>query len=182
MSLIHFRHFRCPNQNTSIDHVAFFDFWPFLIFSTILQCCDPCYSDDRAEIDESSAYDASTSNLSSIECLHVCQIKLDHLQAHIHWHLKSINSSTKLSHCLQYLKNASNAKLLHGFVKVVTWICQVVTWIFQVVICISRPLPHQTKLMFDQYFEAASFDISFLFGNSQLGPKTVFLPNFVEIV
>ena len=104
MSLIHFRHFRCPNQSTSIDHVAFFDFWPFLIFSTILQCCDPCYSDDRAEIDESSAYDASTSNLSSIECLHVCQIKLDHLQPHIHWHLKSINSFTKLSHCLQYLK------------------------------------------------------------------------------
>ena len=116
MSLIHFRHFRCPNQNTSIDHVAFFDFWPFLIFSTILQCCDPCYSDDRAEIDESSAYDASTSNLSSIECLHVCQIKLDHLQPHIHWHLKSINSSTKLSHCLQYLKMLQ--------MQVVTWICQ----------------------------------------------------------
>ena len=124
MSLIHFRHFRCPNQSTSIDHVASFDFWPFLIFSTILQCCDPCYSDDRAEIDESSAYDASTSNLSSIECLHVCQIKLDHLQAHIHWHLKSINSSTKLSHCLQYLKMLQMqscyrvlSKLLHGFVK-----------------------------------------------------------------
>ena len=105
-----FQAFQVPKPKHFIDHVAFFDFWPFIIFSTILQCCDPCYSDDRAEIDESSAYDASTSNLSSIECLHVCQIKLDHLQPHIHWHLKSINSSTKLSHCLQYLKISTSKR------------------------------------------------------------------------
>ena len=38
-------------------------------------------------------------------------------------------------------------KLLLGFVKVVTWICQVV-------LCISSPLPIKTKVKFDQDFQA----------------------------
>ena len=52
--------------------------------------------------------------------------------------------------------------LIHGFLYVVIWICQscymglltILCGFVKVVLCISRPLPNQIKLKFDQDFKA----------------------------
>ena len=57
-----------------------------------------------------------------------------------------------------YMDLSKMSKMIHGFLKVITWFCQ--NWFMdfskllygfsKVVLCVSRPLPNKTKLKFDQ--------------------------------
>ena len=55
----------------------------------------------------------------------------------------------KIDEWISLICSMDLSKLQHGFVTVVTVFVKVV-------LCISRPLPHKTKLKFDQEFEVSA--------------------------